>query len=55
MQPSADGETLRRMGLPPGPRYRSILRNLRHAWVDGDVASPEEETRYLQRLVEPRE
>jgi tRNA nucleotidyltransferase (CCA-adding enzyme) len=52
MEPKTDGETLRSMGLPPGPSYRRILSALRAAWIDGEVQSKAEEEAILQRLVE---
>jgi tRNA nucleotidyltransferase (CCA-adding enzyme) len=52
VHPLATGETLRRMGLRPGPRYREILRTLRDAWLDGQVGSPEQEERLLSSLIE---
>ena len=50
--PSADGETLRSRGLRPGPVYRSVLKAVRAAWLDGNVRSPEEEDLLLTRLIE---
>jgi tRNA nucleotidyltransferase (CCA-adding enzyme) len=49
--PNTDGDILRNLGLPPGPAYRQILWNLRAAWIDGSISSPEEEERLLQRLI----
>lgn len=51
IKPAVDGEDLRRLGLSPGPAYRHILRALRAAWLDGIIASPEEEAAYLQHLI----
>ncbi len=52
VQPHADGERLRRLGLKPGPIYRHILETLRKAWLDGEISSEEEEDALLQRLIE---
>jgi tRNA nucleotidyltransferase (CCA-adding enzyme) len=51
IQPETDGETLRRRGLPPGPRYGEILRALRAARLDGRIGSAQEETRMLDDLL----
>jgi tRNA nucleotidyltransferase (CCA-adding enzyme) len=45
------GHDLRAQGLAPGPRYRSILRSLRSAWIDGDVVDAQGERELLKRLV----
>lgn len=52
VRPCADGDVLRALGLPPGPAYRQILWRLRAAWLDGEIASEDEERAYLERLVE---
>jgi tRNA nucleotidyltransferase (CCA-adding enzyme) len=49
--PQTDGHILRRLGLPPGPIYRQILRTLRNAWLDGKIVSPEEEESLLEKLL----
>jgi len=49
--PRATGDTLREMGLPPGPNYRSILQALRDAWVDGEVKNLKEENALLSEMV----
>ncbi len=54
VRPRATGHTLRALGVPPGPRYREILRTLRAAWLDGEIRTPEEEQTLLQRLVDAR-
>ncbi len=51
VRPYTDGETLRRMGIPPGPDYRRILGRLRAAWLDGEIQTQEEERQLLERLV----
>ena len=51
VQPATDGETLRRRGLPPGPRYAEILHALRAARLDGRIESAEEEARMLEALL----
>lgn len=49
--PHVDGETLKALGLPPGPAFGRILRALRAAWLDGEVSSVEEEEGLMQRLL----
>ncbi len=49
--PRTDGNILRQLGIPPGPVYRQILQTLRNAWLDGKIASPEEEESYLEKLI----
>lgn len=49
VRPIADGETLRARRLPPGPTYRAILRELRAAWLDGEVHNAAEESAWLER------
>lgn len=51
LTPSTTGHDLRRMGLSPGPRYQTILTELRNAWLDGQISSPEEEADLLSRLL----
>ncbi len=51
IQPETDGETLRRRGLPPGPRYGEILRALRDARLDGRIGSAGEEASLLEDLL----
>ena len=46
-----DGHILKARGLPPGPRYHEVLTTLRSAWLDGEVATPEEEQVLLERLL----
>jgi tRNA nucleotidyltransferase (CCA-adding enzyme) len=50
--PRTNGDTLRQMGLPPGPLYSRVLRALRNAWLDGEVNTAEEETALLRSLLE---
>ena len=51
IRPRTDGHALRARGVPPGPRYKRILRALRAAWLDGEVHTPEEEARLLEFLL----
>ena len=51
VKPMADGDELRKHGLPPGPAYGHILWMLRAAWLDGVVSSPAAEAAYLKQLI----
>jgi tRNA nucleotidyltransferase (CCA-adding enzyme) len=46
-----NGNDLKQRGLLPGPRYADILRQLRAAWLDGEVQNREEEIRLLEKLI----
>ncbi len=50
VRPTINGNDLKQRGLQPGPRYTEILRQLRAAWLDGEVISREEELRLLEKL-----
>jgi len=50
VKPHITGDDLKKRGLEPGPRYGEILRQLRAAWLDGDVSSKDEEMLLLERL-----
>ena len=45
------GNDLKTLGLEPGPKYQTILRKLRNAWLDGDVQSSGQEQRFLKTLL----
>jgi len=42
------GSDLKKRGLPPGPEYYKILRNLRNAWLDQEVQDIEAEKKLLE-------
>lgn len=50
--PRTNGDTLRQLGVPPGPVYSRLLRALRNAWLDGEINTAEEETALLKHLLE---
>jgi hypothetical protein len=52
LKPYTTGYTLQQRGLEPGPRYAEILRQLRTAWLDGEVTTEEEEMKLLEKLLE---
>jgi tRNA nucleotidyltransferase (CCA-adding enzyme) len=51
VKPTINGNDLKQRGLQPGPRYSDILRQLRAAWLDGEVVSREEELRLLEKMI----
>ncbi len=55
IRPCTNGHDLRALGVPPGPRYKQILKRLRGAWIDGDVRSCAAEQALLQQLLESGE
>lgn len=52
VRPFTTGNDLRALGLPPSPRFESILSALKQAWLDGEVHSEAEEKSLLQKLLE---
>jgi tRNA nucleotidyltransferase (CCA-adding enzyme) len=52
VQPMTTGDDLRERGLPPGPRYREILWNLRAGWLDGEIANQTKEVAMLDAYLE---
>jgi tRNA nucleotidyltransferase (CCA-adding enzyme) len=51
IKPRTTGHDLKQLGLPPGPKYQHILRELRDAWLDGVIKSEKEESALLERLI----
>lgn len=52
LEPIANGQTLKDLGLPPGPAYARILRQLRAGWLNEEITSESEERAALERLLE---
>ena len=52
IHPHTTGHTLQARGLTPGPYFQDILHALRSAWLDGRLASSQDEDAYLQELLE---
>ena len=46
-----DGKDLIRMGLPPGPHYRTVLDALLRAKLNGQITSKEDEERLARGLI----
>ncbi len=51
VKPYADGSTLRRHQIMPGPVYRDLLETLRKAWLDGLIHTRDEEDQLLDSLL----
>ena len=51
IKPKTTGHDLKKFGLAPGPEYKNIIRQLRNAWLDGEIKSEKEEKILLERLV----
>jgi tRNA nucleotidyltransferase (CCA-adding enzyme) len=47
-----NGHDLKARGLPPGPYYNELLTQLRDAWLDGEITTPEEEASLLDQLLQ---
>jgi tRNA nucleotidyltransferase (CCA-adding enzyme) len=54
MQPRLSGQDLRAMGLTPGPRFRTILRHLLEARLNGTVTTEGEERAMARQIVDGR-
>jgi tRNA nucleotidyltransferase (CCA-adding enzyme) len=52
VKPKTTGHDLKKLGIPPGPKYNEILRRLRAAWLDGEVKTEEQEKNLLNNLLE---
>jgi len=42
---------LKKLGVPPGPLYKNIYRQLMSAWIDGEITSKEEELGLLENIL----
>ena len=51
IKPHTTGDDLKQRGLEPGPKYGEIFRQLRAAWLDGEVKNQEEEIKLLDSLL----
>ena len=52
VKPRTTGHDLKELGLSPGPEYKKIIRQLRNAWLDGEIKSEQEERALLKKLVQ---
>jgi len=48
---SLTGDTLKELGLPPGPRYKKILGGLLNAKLDGRISTEEDEIEFVRKAV----
>jgi tRNA nucleotidyltransferase (CCA-adding enzyme) len=48
--PELTGADLKKMGIPPGPRYREILTRLHNARLDGIVSNRAQEEDFVKEL-----
>ncbi len=51
IKPKTTGHDLKKRGLPPGPEYKTLLRKLRVAWLDGEVKTAKQEAALLDKLI----
>jgi tRNA nucleotidyltransferase (CCA-adding enzyme) len=51
IHPSLNGEDLRRLGLAPGPDYGEILRRLRTALLNGEIAAGDAEWQLAETMI----
>jgi tRNA nucleotidyltransferase (CCA-adding enzyme) len=49
--PDTDGNKLKALGLTPGPRYGELIHQLRSAWINGEVATVQQEKVLLEKLL----
>ena len=54
VRPTINGHDLRARGLPPSPAYKTILKSLRDAWLDGRVKNEAQEANLLEELISHR-
>jgi tRNA nucleotidyltransferase (CCA-adding enzyme) len=52
VHPHIDGDSLRALGLPPGPLFGQLLTELRESWLDGEILTESEERQRLNSLLE---
>ncbi len=52
VKPVTTGHDLKELGLAPGPKYQNILRELRAAWLDGEVRTAKKESELLNQLMD---
>ena len=51
IHPVTSGDDLKEIGIPTGPVYRSILSQLRIAWINGDISNRQEEQKQLKEIL----
>ena len=51
--PEGSGHDLKRRGFTPGPKFKAILRGLRNATLDGQIATTDEAIAWLEANYPP--
>ncbi len=51
VQPTLTGDDLKAMGLKPGPLFGKLLDQLRRAWLDGNITTPDQEQAFVQKWI----
>lgn len=51
LKPYTNASDLKKLGVNPGPIYKTIYRQLISAWVDGELISKEEENDLLRSII----
>ena len=51
IKPTVTGNTLKEMGLAPGPHYKEILDQIRAGWLDGEIQNEIDEEAFLSKLL----
>ncbi len=52
ISPSIDGHDLRARGIPPGPIYKTILKQVRNGWLDGKILNVDQENEHIQHIIQ---
>jgi tRNA nucleotidyltransferase (CCA-adding enzyme) len=52
MRPTINGRDLERMGIPRGPLFRTILDEVRKAWLTGEIQDAAGEREFLKKYLE---
>ncbi len=52
VEPFTDGEKLKSLGVPPGPRYSQIIIELKNARLDGKITTEKQEQDYLAKILD---
>ncbi len=52
IHPALNGNDLKQMGIPPGPIYRDIFRQIRAARLDGELTKQEEEITFVKAWIQ---
>ncbi len=51
LKPFTDGTMLKALGIPVGPRYKLLLKELRAAWLDEKIKTAQQEQIFLANLL----